>query len=83
MSSAGNSNPDNTGENSDNQRLERVESAIAHLQHDLDAVNQSLLRFLRRIQEFESRFARIEQELETVTGSPERRDPAAERPPHY
>ncbi|MEY3173654.1 MAG: hypothetical protein RLZZ436_1568 [Planctomycetota bacterium] len=65
------------------QRLERMESAIAHLQHDLDALNQSLLAFLRRIQEFESRFTRLEQEFQSMTEGPERRDPAAERPPHY
>lgn len=65
------------------QRLERMESAIAHLQHDLDAVNHSLLGFLRRIQEFESRFTRLEQEFQSISEGAERRDPAAERPPHY
>lgn len=65
------------------QRLERMESAIAHLQHDLDAVNHSLLAFLRRIQEFELRFTRLEQEFQSMTEGPERRDPATERPPHY
>ncbi|MFM7039591.1 MAG: SlyX family protein [Planctomycetaceae bacterium] len=75
----------NSTQNSDahEQRLERMESAIAHLQHDLDAVNQSLLGFLRRIQEFESRFTRLEQEFQSISDGAERRDPAAERPPHY
>jgi uncharacterized coiled-coil protein SlyX len=74
-----------TAQNSEahEQRLERMESAIAHLQHDLDAVNQSLLAFLRRIQEFESRFTRLEQEFQSMSTGAERRDPAAERPPHY
>jgi uncharacterized coiled-coil protein SlyX len=74
-----------TAQNSDaiDQRLERMESAIAHLQHDLDAVNQSLLAFLRRIQEFESRFIRLEQEFQSMSQGAERRDPAVERPPHY
>lgn len=83
MTAPVNSDSNNQRSDSDNERLERVESAIAHLQHDLDAINQSLLRFLRRIQEFESRFVRIEQELQVMAESPERRDAAAERPPHY
>ena len=65
------------------QRLEKVESAIAHLQHDVDALNTSLLNQLRRLQEFESRFTRIEHELITFGETPEKRDPAVERPPHY
>jgi uncharacterized coiled-coil protein SlyX len=71
------------GSGADEQLLERMEAAIAHLQHDLDAVNQSLLAFLRRIQEFESRFIRLEQEFQSMTEGSERRDPAVERPPHY
>jgi uncharacterized coiled-coil protein SlyX len=65
------------------QRLEKVESVLAHLQHDFDALNTSLLNQLRRLQEFEARFTRIEHELITFSESPEKRDPAGERPPHY
>ncbi|MBL8810228.1 MAG: SlyX family protein [Planctomycetaceae bacterium] len=65
------------------ERLERMESAIAHLQHDIDALNESLLRHLKRMQEWDARFQKIEHELSALGEAPERRDAAAERPPHY
>lgn len=65
------------------QRLERIESALAHLQHDLDAINQSLTLQYQRLQGFEHRFSKIESELESLQEDPEVRDPDAERPPHY
>lgn len=65
------------------ERLERMESAIAHLQHDIDALNESLLRYLKRMQEWDARFQKIEHELCSLGEPPERRDAAAERPPHY
>ncbi len=65
------------------ERLERMESAIAHLQHDIDALNESLLRHLKRMQEWDTRFQKIELELSALGEPPERRDAAVERPPHY
>ncbi|MEY4186718.1 MAG: hypothetical protein RIT02_1752 [Planctomycetota bacterium] len=64
-------------------RLQSIEAAIAFLQHDVDSLSQSILNCLRRLQEFDERFTRIEHELITVQQQPERRDPAAEKPPHY
>ncbi len=74
-----NRNQDATAE----QRLQAIEAAIAFLQHDVDSLNQSILTTLRRLQEFDERFTRIEHELITAQQQPERRDPTAERPPHY
>jgi uncharacterized coiled-coil protein SlyX len=74
-----NRNQDATAE----QRLQAIEAAIAFLQHDVDSLNQSILTTLRRLQEFDERFTRIEHELITSQQQPERRDPTAERPPHY
>lgn len=70
-------------QDSSEERFERIESAVAHLQHDIESLNTSLLRQSARMQEIEQRFIRIEHELETFTSLPEKRDPAAERPPHY
>lgn len=64
-------------------RLERIESALAHLQHDVEALNASLTVHFRRLQGFEERFTRLEHELETLTDPTEHRDPESERPPHY
>ncbi len=68
---------------SSDARLEQIESAIAHLQHDIDSLSNSLLHQNRRLHEIEQRFIRIEHELETANSFPEKRDPEAERPPHY
>lgn len=64
-------------------RLEKIETALAHLQHDIDSLNSSLMNHFRRMQEFESRFGRIEGELQMINEPNERRDPGIERPPHY
>lgn len=64
-------------------RLEKIESLLAHLQHDMEGLSASLLEAFRRIQQMESRFGRIEQELSLLQDSPNRPDAAADRPPHY
>lgn len=64
-------------------RLEKIESAMAHLQNDIDGLHTSLLVHFRRLQEYESRFGKIEGSLELLSESPERLDPGSERPPHY
>lgn len=70
---------------SSDQRLEKIESVVAHLQHDIDSLNRSLLSQLRRLQEFESRFSRLEQEIQMILAPQESNnsDPGDERPPHY
>lgn len=64
-------------------RLERIESLLAHVQHDIEGLNASLLVHFRRLQEFETRFQRIEHEIIAVNETVERRDPKLEKPPHY
>jgi uncharacterized coiled-coil protein SlyX len=70
---------------SSDQRLEQIESVLAHLQHDVDSLNASLLNQLRRLQDFESRFSRLEHELQMIHAPQDRSnsDPGADRPPHY
>lgn len=72
-----------SSQGSTEDRLERIESVLAHLQHDVDSLNASLLNQYRRLQEFESRFARLESEIQVESDSADRRDAASERPPHY
>lgn len=64
-------------------RLEKIESALAHLQHDVDTLNASLTEHFRRLRNFEDRFTRIEHELEARGEGGEERDAELEKPPHY
>ncbi len=64
-------------------RLERIESALAHLQHDVDSLNSALLGYFGRLQELDSRFVRLEHELHSSNDPTDRTDAEAERPPHY
>ena len=64
-------------------RLERIESALAHLQHDVDSLNSALLGYFGRLQELDSRFVRLEHELHSSNDPTDRTDAESERPPHY
>ena len=73
-------NPEAT---STEERLVRIETALAHLQHDIEQLNTSLTNHFARLQGFEQRFTRIEHEIEVLGEPAEQRDPAQEKPPHY
>lgn len=64
-------------------RVVRVETLLAHLQLDIEQINESLTHYFRRIQEMDRRVARIESELELLQQSSDDRDPRHEQPPHY
>ena len=64
-------------------RLERIESALAHLQHDVYSLNTALLGYFSRLQEMDSRFVRLEHELHTFHDATEKTDAELDRPPHY
>lgn len=64
-------------------RLVNIESAMAHLQHDVDQLSSSLTEHFRRLQSFEARFSRIENDLESLAEGPDVRSPEDEKPPHY
>lgn len=64
-------------------RLVNIESAMAHLQHDVEQLNSSLTEHFRRLQSFEARFSRIENDLESLSEGPDIRSPEDEKPPHY
>ena len=65
------------------ERLVRIETAMANLQHDVEELNNSLTEHFRRLQNFEQRFTRIEHEMSTLAEGPDGRDAESERPPHY
>jgi uncharacterized coiled-coil protein SlyX len=64
-------------------RLEKIESVLAHQQHDIDSLNATLMNHFRRLHDYESRFGRIESELQSLNDPSERPDANSERPPHY
>lgn len=64
-------------------RLVQIESAVAHLQHDVEGLNIALTGYYRKVQKFEERFVHIEHELETMTQGSEERPLEDEKPPHY
>ena len=64
-------------------RLERIESALAHLQYDIDSLNSVMSAHYSRLQELDSRFVRLEHELHTFNEPTDRTDAEIERPPHY
>lgn len=64
-------------------RLIQIESAVAHLQHDVEELNSALSGYYRRVQKFEERFVHIEHELETMNQGSDERSPEDDKPPHY
>ncbi len=64
-------------------RLVQIETAVAHLQHDVEDLNNAMANYFRRVQTFEERFVHIEHELETLNQGPEERTLEDDRPPHY
>ena len=64
-------------------RLVQIESAVAHLQHDIEGVNTALTGYYRKVQKFEERFVHIEHELETMNQGAEESTLEDDKPPHY
>lgn len=64
-------------------RLVQIESAVAHLQHDVEGLNTALTGYYRKVQKFEERFVHIEHELESMNQGSDERPLEDEKPPHY
>ncbi len=64
------------------QRLEQVESAIMHLQHDFESLNEMLLHQQKAIGELRKSIEKLSASVETL-GDDADRNPEDERPPHY
>jgi uncharacterized coiled-coil protein SlyX len=77
---------DETQRSGDQQadRLVRIESALMHLSHDVEAMHEAIISQQREIDGLRRTLERLQSILEREVGlTPEVRDPAAERPPHY
>jgi SlyX protein len=64
-------------------RIVELESAIAHLQHDFDQLNEMFLKQQAELNDLKRLLGRLEGEISQLAEVPEKRDPLAERPPHY
>lgn len=64
-------------------RLINLETAVAHLQHDLEQMHQVLLSLHAELRGSRDQLATFERRLLLLSESPEIRSPQEERPPHY
>lgn len=65
-------------------RLVRIESALMHLSHDVEAMHQAIVGQQRELDGLRRTLERLQSIWEREMGlTPEVRDPAAEKPPHY
>jgi uncharacterized coiled-coil protein SlyX len=65
-------------------RIIEIESALMHLTHDVEAMQQAIVRQQREVDAIRRTLERLQAAWEGDEGlAPETRDPAAEKPPHY
>jgi SlyX protein len=64
-------------------RLVRLEMAVAHLQYDLEQMHQALVSLNAELTGSREQLARLDRRLQQLAEPPEMRDPGDERPPHY
>lgn len=69
-------------EPNEQDRLTQVESALMHLQHDFESLNDTLLYQQKLINELRKSVEKLTSVVENLDGD-EQRDPGEERPPHY
>ena len=64
-------------------RLIRLETALAHTQHDLEQMHQALLSLHAELASYRREITRLERRVVSMGETPEVRDPGEEQPPHY
>lgn len=64
-------------------RLINLETAVAHLQHDLQQMHEALVSLHAELRGSRDQLATFERKLQLLAESPEVRSPQEERPPHY
>lgn len=65
------------------ERLLKLEMALAHLQRDFEQLHQVALELQKELRLSTVRLQRLEQRFEQMGEDPEVRSPESERPPHY
>ena len=64
-------------------RLNCLETAVSHLQHDLEQMHQVLVSLHGELKGSREQIARFERRLQQLAEPTETRAPDEERPPHY
>ncbi|MFH5806605.1 SlyX family protein [Alienimonas sp. DA493] len=64
-------------------RLTAIESLLTHLQHELGQMHSVLLAHTAELQAMDRRIEKFEGKLERLEEEPEDSDPRAHKPPHY
>jgi uncharacterized coiled-coil protein SlyX len=64
-------------------RLVAIETAVAHLQHDVEQFHRVLLDVQTELRTLQLAFNKLIARVNRLGEPPEVRDPEAERPPHY
>lgn len=68
----------------ESERLIELESQLAHLQHQYDALNEVITEQASRLQSMHKRVEKWEQQVDRLkNASDSASDPLEERPPHY
>ncbi len=65
------------------ERLIRLETALAHTQHDLEQMHEALLSLHTELRGNRQEIVRLERRVVSLGETPEIRDPGEEQPPHY
>uniref|UniRef100_A0A7C2JWC5 SlyX family protein n=1 Tax=Schlesneria paludicola TaxID=360056 RepID=A0A7C2JWC5_9PLAN len=64
-------------------RLVAIETAVAHLQHDVEQLHQVLLALQSEVRTVTLALDKLVARVDRLNEPPEVRSPEAERPPHY
>ncbi len=66
-----------------NDRVTELEIKVAHLEADLNDLNDALIRQDAVLEALDAQIERLQDRLDSAGGLAEDTDPAAEKPPHY
>ena len=64
-------------------RLLDIETAVAHVQHDVEQFHRVLLDVQTELRTLQLAYNKLLARIDRLAEPPEVRDPEAERPPHY
>lgn len=65
------------------ERLNNVESALAHLQKDFDALNEAILMYAKRFEKIQGLLDQLSGQVQELRPTEPATDPLDEKPPHY
>jgi len=64
-------------------RVQKLESELAYIQHDFEAQDETILLHTKQIKKLENSISKLLSKIELLKDGAEERDPLDEKPPHY